>query len=407
MRWSSLFPKLPAQLWLLTLAAFINFLGFMVTPFLVLYLTQATKFTVELAGLLLTLFGAGNIAGAWIGGRLVDRIGSANVMVLSFLISAFTMSVLPVFSHPVAIGIALIIMAFANGAFRPAYDSSVVRLCTADERSHAYAVYVVAINVGAGVAAALGGYLYSIQPSLIFYADAFSSLIAAILVLCLYDRRNIHEDIAAKSVISAVPTSSLKPYGNIAFLVICLSACVVDIVAKQSSATLPLYATSAYGMSPSDYGSLLTIGYVAFAAGMIPVATWIKTRNPLKIAIFGMLIVAAAFALLPLWSGVIVLVALYLLLTLGQLLFYPAIMAIVMGEAGKYQSSSGEYMGFYRTMQSTAGIAAPSIGTFVYAQASPAVLWYFCSFITVGAAIMLFGRRSSLKVDQEALASNE
>ncbi len=394
MRWNALFPKLPAQLWLLTIAAFINFLGYMVTPFLVLYLTQVTRFTIELAGILLTLFGVGNIAGSWIGGKLGDRVGAANVMVLSFLISAFAMSALPMFSHPVAVGSALVVMAFANGAFRPAYDASVVQLCPEDERAQAYAVYIVAINVGAGVAAALGGVLYSIQPSLIFYVDALSSFIAANLIVFFYDRRANNNELTGEKHRMVEGGWRGRPYRNIVFLVMCLSACVLDIVAKQTSSTLPLYATSVYGMSPSDYGGLLTIGYVAFAVGVTPVARWTKTQNPFQIAMFGMFIIAAAFGLLPLSTEGVVLVSLYLLLTLGQILFYPAIMAIVMGEAARYKSRSGEYMGFYRSMQSTAGIAAPSLGTFVYSQVSPDALWYFCSFITGVAAIMLFGRRS-------------
>lgn len=85
--WIAFVPQLPAQLWLLAAAAFVNFLGYMVTPFLVLYLTEVANFSIESAGVLLTCFGFAGIAGTWSGGRLSDRIGAQNVLVLSFLIS--------------------------------------------------------------------------------------------------------------------------------------------------------------------------------------------------------------------------------------------------------------------------------------------------------------------------------
>lgn len=96
--WIAFVPQLPAQLWLLAAAAFVNFLGYMVTPFLVLYLTEVANFSIESAGVLLTCFGFGGIAGTWSGGRLSDRIGAQNVLVLSFLISGGAMAVIPAIS---------------------------------------------------------------------------------------------------------------------------------------------------------------------------------------------------------------------------------------------------------------------------------------------------------------------
>lgn len=393
LRWSALVPQLPAQLWLLAVAAFVNFLGFMVTPFLVLYLTQVAAFPVEVAGVLLTCFGIGGILGAWTGGRLSDRIGAPNVLVLSFLVSAGAMSIIPLLSNVVLIGGTLVVLAFATGAFRPAYDACVVNLCPEEERSRAYGVYVVAINVGAGIAAAIGGYLYGIEPSLIFYADALSSLLAAGLVFFSLDRHLKPSHVTASDRAPDRPT--LAAHRRVAFLIVCLASCVLDCVSKQTSATFPLYVSSAYGMRPEAFGNLLTVGYITFAAAVMPVSSWVKKQNQTRMAVIGMCIVAAAFALLPLGSGIAMLVCLYLLITIGQLLFYPAIMSIVMGEAARNGGRSGEYMGFYRTAQSVAGVAAPSIGTLIYAQVSPAALWFFCAILTLLSSAALWHRRVS------------
>lgn len=392
MKWSSVVPQLPRQLWLLATAAFVNFLGYMVMPFLVLYLTQVTGFSIETAGALLTLFGIGNILGAWAGGQLSDRIGSANVLILSFLISAAAMAVVPALSDVFSIGCVLSLLAFANGAFRPAYDASVIRLCPREERPRAYAVYVVAINIGAGIATAIAGHLFAFKPSMIFYVDALTSLLAATAVFFFLDRRTYQSSVTSKDGNQSAATT-LSPYKSTPFLIACLAACVVDAVAKQSSSTLPLYVSSAYGMTPQAFGNLLTIGHITFAIGILPVSNWVKSKSQLAIAITGMCIVALGFGALPFGSGIILLVVLYLLMMLGQLLFYPAVMAIVMGQAAENQGKGGAYMGLYRTMQAMAGVAAPLIGTFLYVQTTPEILWLGCAVLTMISAFSLgFGK---------------
>ncbi|EJK87898.1 MFS transporter [Rhizobium sp. AP16] len=395
-------PKLPRQLWLLAAIAFVNFLGFMVTPFLVLYLTSAVGLSIETAGIILTVFGLGSIFGAWAGGHASDRIGSENVLILSFLASAATLFLIPALGDSMSIGAAVAIMAFANGAFRPAYDACVVRLCPQDERSQAYAVYVVAINVGAGMAAAMAGHLYARQPSLIFFIDGLTSVVAAIAVLVFLDRS------APRHAAPAIKADTSKPagllYRNMEFLLLCLAACVLDMVGRQTSSTLPLFVKSYYGMTPEEYGNLLTLGHFVFAAAILPVSRGAKSKNHMTVVLIGMMIVAVSFGALPLGGSVTALVTLYLLLTAGQLMFYPAIMAMVMGQAARSGGKSGAYMSFYRTAQAAAGIVAPAIGTFIYVHFSPSSLWLGCSVITVLCAILL-AMRLMLRIspDRQAL----
>ncbi len=61
--------------WWLSLVMLVNRSGTMVVPFMTMYLTQYYGFTIEKAGLVMSLFGLGAIAGSLIGGKLVDTIG--------------------------------------------------------------------------------------------------------------------------------------------------------------------------------------------------------------------------------------------------------------------------------------------------------------------------------------------
>lgn len=67
---------LSKETWLLSLIMLINRSGTMVVPFMTLYLTcPQMGYTIGQAGIVFGLVGAGAFSGAWLGGRLTDKIG--------------------------------------------------------------------------------------------------------------------------------------------------------------------------------------------------------------------------------------------------------------------------------------------------------------------------------------------
>ncbi|MBS1566045.1 MAG: hypothetical protein JST39_16775 [Bacteroidetes bacterium] len=62
--------------WLLSIVMLINRSGTMVVPFMTLYLTSPQMgYSIGQAGFVYGLFGVGAFIGAWLGGKLTDRIG--------------------------------------------------------------------------------------------------------------------------------------------------------------------------------------------------------------------------------------------------------------------------------------------------------------------------------------------
>ncbi len=78
---------LPKTAWMLAAAAFVNSSGTMVIFFLSLYLTQKLHFSTSFAGQALSLYGLGGIAGAYLGGRLCDKVGATRVQGMSLLLT--------------------------------------------------------------------------------------------------------------------------------------------------------------------------------------------------------------------------------------------------------------------------------------------------------------------------------
>lgn len=69
------FNGLSKNTWYLSIVMLVNRSGTMVVPFMTMYCTQKLHFTLPQAGTVMALFGAGAIAGAYIGGRITDKSG--------------------------------------------------------------------------------------------------------------------------------------------------------------------------------------------------------------------------------------------------------------------------------------------------------------------------------------------
>src|ERR1700750_1343172 len=84
--------------WFLCIVMLVNRSGTMVVPFMSIYCIQQLHFTIVQAGTVMALFGVGSISGAFIGGKLTDRIGFYDLQV-GALISGGLLFLLLGFQH--------------------------------------------------------------------------------------------------------------------------------------------------------------------------------------------------------------------------------------------------------------------------------------------------------------------
>src|SRR6185503_8617444 len=64
-----------SSVWWLALVMLVNRSGTMVIPFMTVYLTHHLNYSIAEAGFIMALYGGGSILGAYLGGRISDRIG--------------------------------------------------------------------------------------------------------------------------------------------------------------------------------------------------------------------------------------------------------------------------------------------------------------------------------------------
>ncbi|WP_295771851.1 MFS transporter [uncultured Mucilaginibacter sp.] len=80
--------------WYLSLVLLVNRSGTMVLPFMTIYCTQHLHFTIAEAGIVMSMFGFGSLAGAFLGGKLTDRYGFYDVQFGALLIGGILFLIL-------------------------------------------------------------------------------------------------------------------------------------------------------------------------------------------------------------------------------------------------------------------------------------------------------------------------
>jgi predicted MFS family arabinose efflux permease len=171
---------LPPEIWRLAVVAFINRSGTMVVPFLVLWLTGERGFSTAQAGLFLTLYGVGALAGTYLGGWASDRVTPRRLQIVSLAATGVLFFLLGTCHGALPIGLTLVSVAVAGEAFRPANATSLTRWSTPEVRSRSFALRRLAVNLGMTFGPAAGGFLALYSYTWLFAVDGATCLLAAV-----------------------------------------------------------------------------------------------------------------------------------------------------------------------------------------------------------------------------------
>src|SRR5437868_2209872 len=176
---------LSRKTWYLSVVMLINRSGTMVIPFMTIYATQQLHFSITQAGFVMGLFGLGAIVGAFIGGRITDKFGFYPMQIASLLLGG-TMFIITGYMHTYSsLCISAFILSVCNESFRPANSTAIAFYSKEENRTRSYSLNRLAINLGWAVGGALGGFLASVNYSLLFWVDGCTNIAAALLLLKL------------------------------------------------------------------------------------------------------------------------------------------------------------------------------------------------------------------------------
>jgi predicted MFS family arabinose efflux permease len=372
---------------MLALVMLINRSGTMVLPFLSIYLTGSLGFSLQQAGIVLSMFGLGSMAGAWLGGWLTDRIGHFRVQLGSLTGGGILFILLSAVDRFLSLAVGIFLVSLVAEALRPANASSIASYARPENIARAFSLNRLAINLGFSIGPALGGLLAVVSYRLLFWADGLTCLGAALFFYFYFrNRRGQEPKPGIKIPGTGVPRS---PYRDAPFLLFVLFTCLFAVVFFQLFTTLPLYYREVYQLSERQIGGLLALnGLVVFSLEMI-VVYMLGRSQPMRLLISsGIALTGFSFLILVFKELPAILVLSMIGMSLGEILAMPFMATYTVQRSG--EGNMGAYMGLYTIAYSAAHVLAPSLGTTILHNAGFDALWWASGILSLVAATGMY-----------------
>jgi len=368
-RYLAAYRGLPREVWLLALILFVNRSGAMVLPFLTLYLTSQLDLGEVAAGRMISVYGLGAVAGAYLGGRLAERWGAFRVQTGCMYLSVPLFLLLPLWSSALGMGVSLLALAVASEAVRPANATAIARVTTTENRTRAFALQRLAANLGFSFGPAVGGVLATIHFGLLFIVDALTTFLAASALLYFFRMRKA-ENPTAPQPSATSQASPLKDRDFVLFLALVLAT---HIVFMQFLVTYPLYLRDHFELTKTQIGLLFAVNTSIIVLIEMVLIDYVRRWPLLQLIGWGNCLACLGFGMLPFGTSGAYSILAMLVVTVGEMLSFPNSPAFVAQRSPA--GCEGRYMGWFAVTHSIAWIVAPLFGATLYGYSREA-MWY-------------------------------
>jgi MFS family permease len=359
------FGGLSRTVWVIFSGAVVNRLGFVVTPFLVFYLGSRGVPSGQ-TPLVLGALGAGNLAGPVLGGLLADRIGRRSTMLMGLTGTAAAQGMLFLAPGVATMAVAALLLSATASMATPALYALLADATEGDRRRAAYALFGWGINLGTAIAGILGGFLAAHGYWGLFAVDAGTALgCATIMAVMLPPDRPVREEggeIGYGVVLRDRLAMTLLPLFWMQLLVYSLT-----------ESTLPL-AIRDHGLSPAVYGVMAMINAVLVVV-LQPIATGLLARLPsIPVYVGASLLVASGVALTGAAHSPVQFAVTVVLWSVGEACVGGLPATIVAGLAPAH--ARGRFQGAFQWAWGLGRFTALTVGSAVYSDVNPALLWW-------------------------------
>lgn len=333
----------------------------MVIPFLSVYMTADLGFSIIQAGYVLLSFGLGSLAGSYLGGYLTDKLGYYWVMFWS-LFGGGLMFISLGFVHDVwAVGAVVFITSVIADAMRPAAMTAIAVYSRPENRTRAFSLMRMAVNLGWAMGPAAGGWLVSfIGYWALFWADGVTCMVAGLFFLLTMKVKRAKKN----QEVQESQKPSVSPYKDKEYLFFLFLMLIGAVVFMQFLYTLPVFYKEELQFSELMIGNILAMnGLLIFIIEMPLVYTLERKLRVIDSVWVGVLMFGVAYMLLNYAVGGSIAIAIIsmVILSVGEIFNMPFNNTYAMGRAS--EENRGAYMGLFTMTYSLAHIIGPPLGT--------------------------------------------
>jgi predicted MFS family arabinose efflux permease len=371
------FTGLPTAIWLLSLVSLVNRIGAMLIAFLTIYLTQHLHFSLYEAGTIAAFYGVGSIAGANIGGYLTDRFGYFRVQWITVLANGIVLLWVMTVREYYALCVAMVILSIAAESFRPANAVALRSHSTLEQRTRAYSLMRVSVNLAIAVGVTLGGFIIQFGWHWLFIVDSVTCFMA-VGILLLFVPNKIASDAPpqTRTEARAAYKAERSAYTDLPFLFFIVLTFCGAVVFMQIVWTVPLFFAQDYHWTTVEIGIASAVNAVLVMTVEMPLIFRIERKLPhLRFVQLGFVLYGAAYLcfLVPLLAGWGAAIWYMILVSFGEIFVMPFSTTWITTRSGI--ARQGQYMGLYGMAYSLCNVVSPKLGTQFAADYGFSTLW--------------------------------
>ena len=371
---------LTRRTWLLSIVMLINRSGTMVLPFMTLYCNHR-GYTQTQGGLAVAIYGVGSLFGAFIGGRLSDKLGFYYVQFAALFFGGIMFIILGQMNSYLTICICIFFTSMVNESFRPANSSAIAYYSTPQNRTQSFSLNRLAINLGWGVGSALAGMLASVSYKLLFWVDGFTNIAAAIVLLLILPKVTLaqqHKNDQVKS------KTNKTPYQDKTFLMFVGFMLLFALCFFQLFTTVPLYFKEGLHLNEFWIGVVMSMNGIVIALFEMVVVFRLEGSRPyLKLMQYGTLLLALSYFMLniPLANGFMLATIVILMVTIAEIVGMPFMNSYYI--ARTTPENRGQYAALYTMAWSSAQVIGSLSGTQIAHSFGFYYLWWILGGLCV------------------------
>lgn len=364
------FKQLPRNLWVTFFAVIGNSFGWSITAYMALFLHLHRGMSVAHIGAVMTGFGGGALLGAYISGHLADRYPPHRICLITLVINALTILVIPYVHSYIVMTIVTMVMGTVNSAFSPANRVYIMNICPEAMRAQVTNIRYTVINLGVGSGVFLCGWLSQFNIILPFFFNSAIMLLAAVF---LYANGDFVKSVP-NALSNTLQTSAENLHKVAIFFWVNLGfAFLMQVSFSQLRVTFPLYLYQFYHINQLSFSHLFLLNCILIIALQIPLSTMLSRFNTYIVAGFGSMVIGLGFVLLifshQYWWAVLS-TAIW---TLGEMVFFPLSQLLTYELAPGHRK--GWSMGLYQLTYAAANMAGPALGSLLLAHGHAQWIW--------------------------------
>ena len=376
---------------------------FLLYPFYALYITEHFGVGMTQVGFLFGIFSVGNIFGGMIGGALADKYGR-RLMVLIGLVTSGMGSILLGFVNDLILFFILsALLGLVSSLGRPARQAMVADLLPAEKQAQGFGILRVAFNLSATIGPILGGFLATQSFMSLFFADAVSSIITAIIVfLVIPETKPQRLDDEPEDTVLKTMIGYKEVLKDSIFMIFLSISSIMVLVYMQMNSTLSVFLRDVHDFPVLSFSLLLSMNALMVVVFQLWIAKKISKFAPMKMMAFGTLFYMIGFGMYGFVSEIYLFFVAMIIITVGEMIVTPVSHATAASFAP--EDKRGRYMAVFGFSWSIPNIFGVIVAGLVMENIGPNWVWYFAGILSLISVIgfsLLHGvtrKRSSIEL---------